>query len=67
MHHADGKNALFVAAEMGSTEIAQSLIAAGASLEIKDRCGNTALIAAAYCDSTEIAKSLIAAGASLEI
>jgi len=47
-------------------EIAESLIAAGASLDEKDKYQKTALIIAARYGRTEIAKLLIAAGASLD-
>jgi len=48
-------------------EIAESLIAAGASLDEKDGAyRRTALVYAAYMGRTETAKLLIAAGASLD-
>ena len=49
------------------TEVANSLITAGASLEEKDDYQMTALICAAYRGHTDIANSLIAAGASLDV
>jgi len=58
---------LIWAALEGRTEIANLLIAAGASLDVKDRYQKTALIYAAYYGRTEIANSLIAAGASMDV
>jgi uncharacterized protein len=59
--------ALIRAAKGGRTEIANSLIAAGALLDVKDEYQSTALIWAARGGHSEIAVSLIAAGASLDV
>jgi ankyrin repeat protein len=46
----NGMTALMNAAACGYSEIAQSLIAAGDSLEMQDRDGMTALMNAAACN-----------------
>jgi ankyrin repeat protein len=51
--------------EVGDTEVAKSLIAAGALLDVTDINKRTALIYATTEDNIEVVKSLIAAGAEL--
>jgi ankyrin repeat protein len=58
---------LIYAAEEGHTDIANSLITAGATIDVEDIRQRTALIMAAVFDRTEIANSLIAAGASMDV
>jgi ankyrin repeat protein len=54
------------AVERGHTEIANSLIAAGATIDVEDIRQRTALIYAAEEGHTDIANSLITAGASMD-
>jgi ankyrin repeat protein len=57
------RTALIAAAERGHTEITNSLIAAGASLDVEDQFQRTALMYAAERGHTEIEELLITAGA----
>ena len=52
-----------IAAQLGRTEIALSLITAGASVDLQDRLLQTALMHATYRTNTEIAQLLLKAGA----
>ena len=58
---------MIYAAEEGHTDIANSLITAGASMDVKDSEDRTALIWAAEIGHTDIANSLITAGASMDV
>ena len=55
------------AAWKGQTDIAASLIANGADMDIQGEDGRTALIVAAANGHTDIAASLIAEGADIHI
>src|SRR6185369_79282 len=59
--------ALLYASKLGLTNIAKSLIAAGANLNMRNKAGQTPLILASYSNDKEIVDALIAAGANLNL
>lgn len=61
------KNALHVAAESGDAEIAQTLLDAGAAVDITDDDGETPLIIAARNNHLPIVRLLIKAGANVHL
>jgi hypothetical protein len=62
-----GSSPLITAATFGQTEAAETLIEAGADLDLQNNEGSTALITAAFFARTEIVEALLAAGADKSI
>jgi NAD(P)-dependent dehydrogenase (short-subunit alcohol dehydrogenase family) len=62
-----GSSPLITAATFGQTEIAETLIEAGADLDLQNNDGSTALLTAAFFARTEIVEALLAAGADKDI
>lgn len=59
----EGLTPLHYAADRGLAEICQSLLAAGAAVDAKDKSDWTPLRYAALCDQVDVGRILIAAGA----
>lgn len=57
---------LFDAVERGCLELAERFTARGASVEARDRFGNTALLLAAHMGETEVVKWLLEIGSDIE-
>ena len=64
---ADGRTPLYAAAEAGSVEVINTLIAANANVDARRKDGSTPLIVAAYLGRVEAVEALLAAGAKLKL
>ncbi|KAJ9438289.1 hypothetical protein DIPPA_19808, partial [Diplonema papillatum] len=62
-----GWTALHIASGDGHSKVVKELIAAGAKVDVLDKCGSTALHIASFNGHSEVVKEMIAAGANVDV